>query len=152
MKNIIFISFLLLSVYLISCKNNSDVVTNTHITPPPSVTGWVLDYHDYGIGTLFCNWPNTCFIDIVTDTIDLTNSDSMRIYMSYHSIQNNSLLITKLPFPAELYNNRFTDSTYGKVDKYYGSFNDKIFLLFSFDIGSEFTIDTLKIFKKVRAE
>jgi hypothetical protein len=137
----------LLLIYLVSCKEDSTSVSN--ITNPPAPdTGWVLGYHDYNIGTLSCTFSNPCLIDIVTDTIDITSYDSMRIYLSYHSIRNNSLSIFKIPYPVQLCNCVFQDSTYGKLDKTFGSFNSKILLDFGFAVGSRFTIDTLQIYKK----
>ncbi|MCX6163380.1 MAG: hypothetical protein NTU73_00710 [Ignavibacteriae bacterium] len=148
MKKLTPLIFICLFIFLVSCKNNSDPVTNTS---NPPVTGWYLDYHDYNIGTLFCTWPNPCLIDIVTDTIDLTKSDSMRIFMSYHSIRNNSLTVLKFPVYLELFSCTFPDSSYGKMDKIFASFNSKIILDFGFEIGTRFTIDTLQIFKKIKA-
>jgi hypothetical protein len=87
--------------------------------------------------------------DIVTDTIDLTGNDSMKIYLSYHSIRNNSLEILKIPYPVHLYDCLFADSTYGKLYKTFGSFNAKILLDFGFLVGSRFSIDTLQVFKKL---
>jgi hypothetical protein len=84
----------------------------------------------------------------VTDTIDMTSYDSMRIYMSYHSIRNNSLEIYKIPYPVVIYSCAFTDSTYGKLDKTVGSFNTKYFLDFMFAVGTRLSIDTLQVFKK----
>jgi hypothetical protein len=132
------------------CNNDSTPVSNTNTSPQS--TGWVLDYHDYNIGSFFCNAQNPCSFEIITDTIDLTKSDSIRIYMSYHSIRNNFLTVTKFPVYLELFNYVFTDSTYGKIDRVFESYNSKMFLDFSFEIGTRFTIDTLQIFKKTSAK
>jgi hypothetical protein len=145
MKKIICVFFTCSFIFLVSCKDNSDPVTNTS---NPPVTGWVLDYHDYNIGTFYCTWPNPCPFEVVTDTIDLTSSDSMRILMSYHSIRNNSLTVLKFPVYSELFSCVFPDSSYGKMDKVFASFNSKIILDFGFEIGTRFTIDTLQIYKK----
>jgi len=147
MKNIIFALLVCFSILSVSCKNDSSVVTNEN--NPPADSSWVLDYHDYNIGTLFCTWPNPCMIDVVTDTIDVTNKDSIRIIISFHSFVNNSLTITKIPYPQEIYNCQFGDSTYGKLDKVFPSFRTKILIDFGFDVGTKFTIDTLQIFKKL---
>jgi hypothetical protein len=146
MKKIICIIFTCLFIFIVSCKKDSDTVTNGNNQPP--TTNWVLDYHDYNIGTLFCAWSGPCLIDVVTDTINLINSDSMRIFMTYHSLNNNSLAILKFPSPVQLYSCTFRDSSYGKIDTVFPSFKSKVILDFGFDIGTRFTIDTLQIYKK----
>jgi|WetSurMetagenome_2_1015567.scaffolds.fasta_scaffold990695_1 hypothetical protein len=148
MKKIIFPLFIFLTIFLASCKNESTPVTNEN-NPPPT-TGWVLDYRDYNIGTLVCTFPNPCLMDIITDSVDLTKSDSVRIYMSYHSIRNNSLTVMKFPFYQDLFSCTFPDSSYGKLDRVFVSYNYKIILDFAFEIGTRFTIDTLHIFKKLK--
>jgi len=146
MKNLLCVLFAGLAIIIGSCKNESTVVTNEN-NPPPAA-GWILEFHDYNIGTLVCTYPNPCSMDIVTDTINLTNNDSMRIFMSFHSVVNNSLTIFKVPYPYQLYNCVFPDSSYVKIDKVFASFKAKVLLDFGFEVGTRFTIDTLQIFKK----
>lgn len=147
MKNIINAIFICLFIIFVSCKNNSDPVT---YSGNPPVIGWVLDYRDYNIGTLFCNMPDPCSMDIITDSINLVNCDSIRVYMSYYSIRNNNLTITKYPNYLDLYTCSFPDSSRGILDKTFTAFNYKIILDFAFEIETRFTIDTLQIFKKIR--
>jgi hypothetical protein len=144
-KNIfVFICFLFL---ISACNKNSDPVTNEN---NPPTTGWVLDYRDYNIGSFFCNTQNPCFFDIITDTVDLTKSDSMRIYMSYQSFRGNSLTIMKFPVYEEIYKCVFPEYTTGKLDISFASFNSKIILDFAFEVATRFTIDTLQIYKKIK--
>lgn len=149
MRKIIVTILICLLIFLVSCKNNSDPVTNVNNPPPPTV-GWVLEYSDYNIGTLFCTWPNPCLIDIITDSINLVNCDSMRIYMPYHSIRNNKLTIMKFPYYLDLYSCSFPDSSTGTLDKAFTAYDYKIILDFAFEIGTRFTIDTLQIYKKIK--
>ena len=136
----------ILIFFVASCKEES-VSTGGGLITPPAVN-WILDYYDYNIGTLYCTWPNPCFIDVVTDTIDLTNNDSLRILRRFHSVRNNALTITKVPYPVEFYTYTFPDSAYGVIDEIFPSFRAKVLFDFGFDVGTKITIDTLQIFKK----
>ena len=147
MKNIIFTFLVCISILSVSCKNDSSVVTNENNTPADS--SWVLDYHDYNIGTLFCTWPNPCLMDIITDSVYAAKYDSIKIVMSYHSIVNNKLSVTKFPIPVEYYNYTFPDSSYGRIDKVFYSYRMNMIVDFAFEVGTKITIDTLQIFKKL---
>lgn len=136
----------ILIFFIASCKEES-VSTGRGLITPPTVN-WILDYYDYNIGTLYCTWPNPCFIDVVTDTIDLTNNDSIRIIIRFHSVRKNALTITKVPYPVEFYNCTFPDSAYGVIEETFTSFKAKVLIDFGFDVGTKITIDTLQIFKK----
>lgn len=141
--NILFAIIIIL--FVASCKNNDETVNSSNNITTPE---WSLGYHYYYNGTWFCNNPNPCLFDLVTDTLDLTKSDSVRIYMVYHSVRNNYMEVLKFPEYGELFSYTFPDSSTGIIDRVFTSYKTKVFFDFAFQIGTRFSIDTLKIFKK----
>ena len=143
-------SFLLLAVLLTivfyCCKKDSDNPVTVTNTPQ---TGWSAIYTENAIGTFNCTLLPLCFYDIVTDTLDMTKCDSIRILLCYHSYHDASFYILKLPYPVEFLDYTFPDSTIGKIDTVLTSFKVKAIFDFSFSVKNKFTIDTLKVFKKL---
>lgn len=139
-------------IALISCKNESNPVTNNVITPPPTPVGWSMVYQEQTWGTFTCTMQNGCWYDIVTDSLDFRNCDSVRVLLYYHSYKNATLTLNKVPYPLELFNYSFPDSTIGKIDtSIFISFDSKALLDFSFYVSNKFTIDTLKVYRRVKS-
>lgn len=133
----------------VSCKKDSDTVTNVTTTTPPTTSGWSTAYEEIAWGTFNCSMPNFCLFDIVTDSLDLRNCDSVRILLCYRSYHNASLEVYKFPYYAMLLNYTFPDSTTGKIDRYFPiDYNAKVIFDFAFTVENKFIIDTLKVFKK----
>jgi hypothetical protein len=147
--------FLLLFGFIVSfssCNKDTTPVTTTS-TPPTPVTGWQTAYEEKTYGTFSCNMPNLCWYDIITDSLDFRNCDSIRILLYYRSYHNTALSVSKYPYYAELFNFAFPDSTTGVIDRYFSTdYNMKIILDFSFEVENKFTIDTLKVFRKIKAQ
>lgn len=151
MKKTIFSLLTCIIIFSLSCKNNSDTVTNGNNPPPTPITGWTTIYEEKAWGTFNCTMPNFCLYDIITDSLDLRNTDSIRILLNYRSYHNTSLEVYKFPNYATLFSFTFPDSTTGKVDRYFNiDYNMKIILDFAFTVENKFTIDTLKVFKKIK--
>lgn len=145
MKTLYCLLTIFVFLFMASCKNSDETVNSSNNNP---VKDWTMDYHYYYNGTWFCNNPVPCSFDFISDTVDLTKSDSIRIYMVYSSVRNNSLEVLKFPEYGQLFSYVFPDSTTGKIDRIFTSFKAKVFFDFAFEVGTRFSVDTLKIFKK----
>lgn len=59
------------------------------------------------------------------------------------------MTLIKVPYPVQMLNYTFPDSTVGKVDTILNiNFNAKVLFDFGFEVHNKFTIDTLKVYKK----
>lgn len=133
-----------------SCNKDTTPVTTTS-TPPTPITGWQTAYEEKTYGTFNCNMPGLCWYDIITDSLDFRNCDSMRILLYYRSFHNSALTVSKFPYYAELLNIAFPDSTTGVIDRYFPTdYNMKVILDFNFELEKRFMIDTLKVFRKIK--
>ena len=146
MKKSLFILIILVSFLASSCKKDSD---NPVTVTSPSQTGWSAIYTENVIGTFNCTLPPSCFYDIVTDSLDMTKCDSIRILLYYHSYNDASMYILKFPYPVEFLDYTFPDSTAGKIDTVLTSFKSKVVFDFAFTVKNKFIIDTLKVYKKL---
>jgi hypothetical protein len=148
MKKIIFSLLICISIFSLSCKNNSDTVTNG-TNPPVTTPAWSMIYEEKAWGTFNCTMPNFCLYDIVTDSLDLRNTDTVRVLLYYRSYHNTSMALIKVPYPVQMLAYTFPDSTIGKVDTILNiNFNAKVLFDFGFEVQNKFTIDTLKVYKK----
>ena len=133
------------------CKKEETAPVSQITTPPTPLTGWNLVYEEKVWGTFNCTMPNLCFYDIITDSLDFRNCDSIRILLCYKSYHNTALSVLKFPYYSELFSYSFPDSTTGRIDRYfYTDYNMKIIIDFGFEVENKFRIDTLKIFRKIR--
>jgi hypothetical protein len=152
MKNSIFILFLFLIGFSAGCNKDTTPVTTTN-NPPTPVAGWFTAYEEKAWGTFNCTLPPLCWYDIITDSLDFRNCDSIRILLCYRSYHNTVLSVLKYPYNAELFNFNFPDSTTGKIDRYFSAdYNMKIILDFSFEVENKFRIDTLKVFRRIKSQ
>ncbi|MBI5401820.1 MAG: hypothetical protein HY959_00320 [Ignavibacteriae bacterium] len=151
MKKLYLFVLLLLFFICQSCSKDSDPVKSTITNPPTPLTGWVLAYEEKSWGTFNCSMPTPCWYDIITDSIDLRSCDSIRILLSYRSYHGCSMDVIKLPYPHQFLSCVFPDSITGRVDtNFSANYNSKVIFDFFFEISNRFTIDTLKVYRKIK--
>ena len=144
MKRLFVVFFPCLLIFFNGCNKNSDIVNNPY---KPPLSNWALSYKNYSVGTMFCN-SSFCDFPFQTDTIDITNKDSIKFYMRYTSIFNNSFYVLKNQAPFEIYDFTFPDSTTGIIDTVFASYKTKIVMIINYDVATRLSIDSLQVWIK----